>query len=95
MRNTVAGGVGTPYVKKVGIPQGDPLSMLFAALILRAWAQMMVEEGVTPFLFVDDMMVLAEHEEEEEAMKKFVRSLEKTHRYLEMMGAKTAAKKVT
>ena len=51
MRNTVAGGVGTPYGKKVGIPQGDPLSMLFAALILRAWAQMMTQEEVTPFLF--------------------------------------------
>ena len=30
--------------------------MLFAALILRAWAKMMSEEAITPYLFVDDMM---------------------------------------
>ena len=51
MRNTIAGGIGKPYTKVVGIPQGDPLSMLFAALILRAWAEMIrKEEAVTPFL---------------------------------------------
>ena len=44
MRNTVAGGVGETFAKKVGIPQGEPLSMLFAALILRAWAEMMRKE---------------------------------------------------
>ena len=58
MRNTVAGGIGKPYTKEVGIPQGDPLSMLFAALILRAWAGMMQRSNVTTYLYVDDMIVL-------------------------------------
>ena len=35
MRNTVAGSIGQLYTEEVGMPQGDPLSMLFAALILR------------------------------------------------------------
>ena len=33
--NVLAGGMGTPYTKKCGIPQGCPLSMVMVALIMR------------------------------------------------------------
>ena len=93
MRNTVAGSVGKEYTKKVGIPQGDPLSMLFAALILRAWAGMMQKSHVSPYLYVDDMMLLVIGKEEREVLKKFEECLEETHQYLIDMGAQTAADK--
>ena len=35
--NTVAGGVGEAYSKPTSIPQGDPLSMMVTALLLRPW----------------------------------------------------------
>ena len=35
--NRVAGGMGTPYVRLCGIPQGCPFSMINVALIMRPW----------------------------------------------------------
>ena len=37
VRNTVAGGLGEPYKRPTSIPQGDPLSMMVTALLLRPW----------------------------------------------------------
>ncbi len=44
----VAGGLGEPFPKEAGVPQGDPLSMLFAAMILRPWASLVEDTGVYP-----------------------------------------------
>lgn len=35
--NCVAGGMGTPYVRICGIPQGCPFPMTSVALIMRPW----------------------------------------------------------
>ena len=35
--NCVAGGMGTPYTRLCGIPQGCPLLMTFVALLMRPW----------------------------------------------------------
>ena len=35
--NCVAGGMGTPYIRLCGIPQGCPFSMTNVALIMRPW----------------------------------------------------------
>ena len=59
-RNTVAGGMGQIFSKKVGIPRGDSLSMMFAALILRAWANIIAGDQVIPYVFVDSMLLLVE-----------------------------------
>ena len=46
--------------------------MLFAALILRAWAAMIgKEENVAPYLFVDYVMLMTEGCDEEEVLKGF------------------------
>ncbi len=55
----VAGGLGDPYAEEAGIPQGDPLSMFFAAIILRPWAAMMEDTGVSPYLHVDGLLTLS------------------------------------
>ena len=43
--NTIAGGLGIRYKRRCGIPQGDPVSMLAAALIMRPWTVMMRKKG--------------------------------------------------
>jgi len=35
--NCLAGGLGTPYMRRCGIPQGCPFSMAMVALIMRPW----------------------------------------------------------
>ena len=37
VHNTIAGGVGTGFKRRCGIPQGCPLSMMFTAVLMRAW----------------------------------------------------------
>ena len=37
VRNTVAGGLGEPYGRPASIPQGDPMSMMVVAILLRPW----------------------------------------------------------
>ena len=45
IRNVIGGMVGNRYKADLGIPQGDPLSVMFAALIMRPWAVMMRDKG--------------------------------------------------
>ena len=59
VRNTIAGGLGEPYTKKTGIPQGDPFSMMITALLLRPWISQMLERGVYPRVLADDLQVVA------------------------------------
>ena len=39
--NSLAGGLGQPYARRCGIPQGCPLSMMLVALIMRSWVILM------------------------------------------------------
>ena len=39
--NTIGGGIGKGYREKTSIPQGDPLSMMVAALLMRPWSMEM------------------------------------------------------
>ena len=41
VRNNVGGTMGEAYRVDTGIPQGDPLSMMIAALIMRPWVNLM------------------------------------------------------
>ena len=58
IRNTVTGGLGEPYMKPTSIPQGDPLSMMVASLLLRAWVVQMKLCAVKPRILVDDLQLL-------------------------------------
>lgn len=56
--NTIHGGIGNGFKRRTGIPQGCPLSMMFTALLLRPWAQMMDEMKVQPRLLADEMLLV-------------------------------------
>ena len=84
--NTIAGGLGVKYQRRCGIPQGDPLSMMFIALIMRPWVVMMqVQHKVRPSVLVDDIMLLANGAH---MLDTFVAAMGATHAYLIDMGAK-------
>ena len=57
--NTVAGGVGEGYTKPTSVPQGDPLSMMVVALLLRAWILEMRYMWLHPRVLADDMQIIA------------------------------------
>ena len=89
--NTIAGGLGVRYQRRCGIPQGDPLSMMFIALIMRPWVVMMqVQHNIRPSVLVDDIMLLANGEA---MLGSFVAAMDATHAYLLDMGAKLAPNK--
>ena len=88
--NTIVGGLGEPYKRQCGIPQGDPLSMVMVALLMRAWVVMIKSMGVMPSLLVDDILILAEGDDMKE---KFSKALDATHQYLIDMGATVAPDK--
>ena len=60
VRNTVAGGLGEPYLKPTAIPQGDPMSMVITALLLRPWVKQMQRHGVKPRILADDLQLMAQ-----------------------------------
>ena len=41
IRSTVGRAIGQKYRSKMGVPQGDPFSMLAAAIVMRPWVAMM------------------------------------------------------
>jgi hypothetical protein len=57
--NCLAGGLGTPYVRRCGIPQGCPFSMMFVALLMRPWIIMMRAASVTAVLLADDVLIIS------------------------------------
>ena len=56
---TIAGYMGQEYTKNAGMPQGDPLSMLVVALVMRAWVVQMTTLGVEPRILADDLLIVA------------------------------------
>ena len=90
VRNTISNSLGKPYVRRCGIPQGCPLSMMFLALILRPWTHSMQSVGVTPRILADDLMILTSGLNHTSKMHQ---AINKTHEILQDMGAKVAPKK--
>ena len=88
--NTIVGGLGRPYKRRCGIPQGDPLSMLMVALLMRAWVSKMKTMDVKPSLLVDDILVIAEGKD---MALKFKKAMDATHQYLKDMGGTIAPNK--
>ena len=62
-RNSLAGGLGKAYTKPCGIPQGCPLSMMFVALDMRPWTQMVKDMGGHPRILADDMFLKTQGED--------------------------------
>ena len=85
VRNTIAGGVGKRYDRKTGIPQGDPMSMMATAILLRPWVLQMRDEGVTARVLADDLQILSHGKN---CAERFRRAYEQTHSHLMDMGAR-------
>ena len=89
--NALAGGIGKPYRTRCGIPQGCPLSMVMAALIMRPWIIIMrTIHDVRCYILADDVLILAEGVT---MVGKLAEALNATHEYLNDMGAKVAPAK--
>ena len=88
--NTISGGIRECCIKKTGMPQGDPFSMMFTALIMRPWILEMRRLGAKGRVLADDILTKAEGDDH---CHVFTRAFEETHMYLHMMGAKLAPPK--
>ena len=91
--NGLAGGMGTPYVRRCGIPQGCPFSMMFVALIMRPWIVLMrCILGIQVYILADDVLILATGKT---MIGNLAEAINKTHEYLHQMGAKIVLTRVT
>ena len=89
--NCVAGGMGTPYVRVCGIPQGCFFSMTNVALIMRPWILTMRKyAGISCYILADDVLIIGTGMK---MLTRFARALNATHKYLHHMGAKVAPDK--
>ena len=89
--NSLAGGLGTPYGRRCGIPQGCPFSMMLVALIMRPWIVLMkTAPNTQAFILADDVLVLTKGGN---MLKHVSAAIDKTHAYLHAMGAKVAPDK--
>ena len=79
-----------PYSRKCSIPQGDPLSMMIVAMLMRPWLKMLQKDKVQAMILADDIMVVAKGGG---MVRKFAQALDKTHMYLRDMGARVAPEK--
>ena len=89
--NCLAGGVGRPYLRRCGIPQGCPFSMCMVALIMRPWCLLMRKSGgVRSYVLADDVLIVATGSD---TASNFAKALDTTHEYLHHMGAIIAPNK--
>ena len=90
VRNTVVGGIGEPYKRPTGIPQGDPFSMMVTAMMMRPWLVQMKQAAVVPRILADDLQILARGANR---LNRFENASDATHKHLYDMGARVAPKK--
>ena len=81
----VAGGLGSPYWRRCGNPQGCPFSMMIIALVMRPWTIIVAKEGCKPRILADDMEM---HAIGPGHAQKFHKAYGKSIEYLVDMGAK-------
>ena len=89
--NSVAGGLGTPYQRRCGIPQGCPFSMMLVALTMRPWVFLMKTVPDTKaFILADDVLVISTGIN---MIRNTADAIDKTHEFLHIMGSKVAPDK--
>ena len=89
--NCVAGGMGTPYIRTCGIPQGCPFSMMNVALIMKPWIRKIRKfTGTKCYILADDVLIIGTGVK---MPTNFAGALNATHKYLHSMGAKVAPDK--
>lgn len=92
VHNTIASGLGQAYQKPTSIQQGDPLSMMVAALATRPWVMQMKGAAVEPRVFADDLHIMAAGPRN---LELFEHAFNATHKHLRDMGARIAPIKCT
>ena len=90
VHNTIGKGIGRPYQRRCGIPQGCPLSMMLIALMLRPWVMAIESIGAMPRILADDLMILTSGIHHCQLMHK---AINLTHQMLSDMGAAVAPAK--
>ena len=84
VRNTVAGGLGSEYVRKRrSYPRGDPFSMMLVALQLRACMLQMIVVAVAPRILADDLQIFSTGTRH---FKILVYAFDLTHKHMEDLG---------
>ena len=82
----LGGGMGTPYTRRCGIPQGCSFSMMYVALIMRPWIILMrYIPGIQAFILAEDVFVLATGTC---MIGNVAQAINQTHEYLHTMGPK-------
>ena len=83
----VAGGIGKPYTRRCGIPQGCPSSMTMVALIMRSWIlEMRNFTRIECYILADDVLIISTGIK---MASIFAKALNATHKYLHMMGGQS------
>ena len=91
MYNCLAGGIGSPYRRRRGIPQGCPLSMMIVAMLMRPWIVLMRSiECTRCYILADDVLILATGGN---MLSAAAEAISATHKYLAALGAKVAPDK--
>ena len=90
VRDTIAGGLGEEYVRKTSIPQGDPLSMMIVALLMRPWMMQMKAVAVIPRILADDLQIFTAGERH---IENLTYPFDLTDKHMEAMGARIAPTK--
>ncbi len=87
VHTTIAGGVGTGFSRRCGIPQGCPFSMMLTALLMRPCVLLAKRIVACPRILADDILLLVPGQG---LIRTFSKGLSLTHDYLIDMGAKIA-----
>ena len=82
--------IGIPRKDRCSIPQGCPFSMTMVALLFRPWVMLMQEQGVTPRVLADDLLILT-HGTGHRA--RTVKTVEMSIEFFDDIGAKVAENK--
>ena len=86
----INGAVGQPHRHPCGIPQGCLFSMIFVALLLRAWLVQMRSFQVTARALADDLLVFATGSQ---ALSKFAAAFQTTLQHMLDLGGRVSAPK--
>lgn len=89
-RNSLGSGLGSPYTRRCGIPQGCSFSKMFTAMLIKPWISKMEQREVVPRVLADDLLITVRGDNHRSKLKK---ALDETHRFLDLLGAEVAPNK--
>ena len=88
LRFRLAVGLGEPWTKDGGIPQGCPLSMMFTVALYLPWCRYLHEmPGVTPQLYADNLKCVSSEPGQ------LLRAVQFTSAYVRLVGQEPAPSK--